>query len=227
MIWKHALPGPRLVELRLKFQSSPQIICSAAPIPAMLHTSYEARAEAQKHYKLCFANMMNGIYDSPRVWFSSHIDVLYLGVKANALAFDWGLQERLNEGDRRMIRHVALDTERNPLPVLTLLPNLESLELARNTIEQPRKFDIQELTAYVRDVERIEFEARIPYGIATMTRMVLSQSDEARLRDCQIRLLEYRRVSEDFENTQDHTQRFCPQCVADPDHVCAVIQGNT
>lgn len=62
MIWKAALPGPRLVDVNFQFEDSEFAFgsnlascASPTPPPTLLSVCHESRTEALKHYSLCFA----------------------------------------------------------------------------------------------------------------------------------------------------------------------------
>ena len=77
MIWREALPGPRLVNVIFEFKDNytrfgtrPLYCKSCTPHPAMLHVCRESREEALKKYSLCFA-MFSG---QGKIYFDMNVD---------------------------------------------------------------------------------------------------------------------------------------------------------
>jgi hypothetical protein len=81
MIWREARPGPRLVDVKFRFEdkysrfgSTPTHCTSRTPPPAMLGVCRESREEALKKYSLCFA-MDSG---RAKIYFDLEVDNLFI-----------------------------------------------------------------------------------------------------------------------------------------------------
>jgi hypothetical protein len=74
MIWRHALPGPRLVELW--YDEDMGSCTSPAPLPVCLWVCHESRTEAKLFYRLLFATDRA----EATIYLDPHIDEVYLGV---------------------------------------------------------------------------------------------------------------------------------------------------
>ncbi len=117
MIWRHFLPGSRIVEII--WDEGTGVCRSPCPLPIALSVNKQSREVALECYKLCL-----GTLDAPaKVYFDMKVDQLYLGI-GNIVAFsDNPLVEFLGvlpQGELTHIRHIVLDEdliqEDSPLP---------------------------------------------------------------------------------------------------------------
>ena len=108
MVWRHSMPGARIVEL---FWNEDTGICtSTCPPPITLSISREARSVALAYYKLCF--QMGDA--QPRIYFDMDIDELYLGIGNTTSSDDERLPldcliDTLASDDRVEVRYLSVD----------------------------------------------------------------------------------------------------------------------
>jgi 2EXR family len=74
MIWKHSLPGPRLMEVF--YEDTTGVCKSTCSLPIPLHANREARDVALESYELCFGTKKA----PPMIYFNTDIDQLYVGI---------------------------------------------------------------------------------------------------------------------------------------------------
>lgn len=74
IIWKNALPGPRIVEVLYDHSSGK--CWSTCPIPLVLQVNHESRTFPQKSYKRRFGTFRA----RPMTWFNAEIDQINIGV---------------------------------------------------------------------------------------------------------------------------------------------------
>jgi hypothetical protein len=137
MIWKAALPGPRLVEVNFGFKNNEfcfgsELASCTSPTapPAILGACGESRTEALKYYGLCFA-MRDG---QANISFDLEVDTLFITCEdlihlLSSLNVVGGLRLPSFQG----LRHLALrlygdDLNVDPMDYLFLMQDLLGLE---------------------------------------------------------------------------------------------------
>lgn len=84
-VWTYAIQ-PRTISIC--YLPTTDICSSASPVPALLHTSREARYEALRYYNLCF-----GTHKSPpQIYFAPRFDTIYLP-RYRAMGYDETLRD--------------------------------------------------------------------------------------------------------------------------------------
>lgn len=108
MIWRHFLPGTRLVELFRNENTG--VYRSSCQIPYALSVSKESRDIALNSYELCFGTAQ----EPPRIYFDMDVDELYLGIGNLEIPEDGLLQSQLlvhhlNPPDYSRLQYLHLD----------------------------------------------------------------------------------------------------------------------
>jgi hypothetical protein len=107
MVWKQAIPGPRIVEITRSFRHRPGStnrefqLKARTTIPAMLHVNSEAREIAQKIYKPLFKKVLGHA-----IYFNPDIDFFYI---INSHDFMHLIRSSDNDSDEEKPRNLIVD----------------------------------------------------------------------------------------------------------------------
>lgn len=121
LIWQHALPGPRVIEIRTSNISigihnsyrwlKPRSICR---IPTLLHVCRESRTEALKRYQLSFGlettRYLGTLRTAPGIFIDFEKDIVFFGQKSNYSAMQLGTREGEFKGLEK-VRRMAMGTQ--------------------------------------------------------------------------------------------------------------------
>lgn len=86
MIWRLCLPGPRVVDIRMRKKSIPTTIgeilgvsrfISSVDHPVILHVCSESRSIARQHYRLSFPKKTKAERSPPKIYIDFSIDTIW------------------------------------------------------------------------------------------------------------------------------------------------------
>jgi len=169
IIWRHSLPGTRVVAVFCDAYDQAPSFRSTTPVPTILHVSSEARMVALRYYELRFAVSTTPALPA-RTYFDSEIDSLYLGVGNfhpsgnDAIAsFIRLLQPRDLNSIKNLIMDATIETiypdeEYNQPGLMSLgLKNIESITIVGKTKKSEKDMVLQKSESQIGEFQAWKF----------------------------------------------------------------------
>ncbi|KUJ22822.1 uncharacterized protein LY89DRAFT_763295 [Mollisia scopiformis] len=168
-IWKHSLPGPRIITMYMELRAGHDLLKARAPEESELNALYYACKDSHNVLKAAFKRQFHGVFMQCPIWFNEEIDtILFASEKAMSHFFVESSQRRsTNRTGPYSVKYLILGY---PLETLLLVRLGSADELAKEIMflvfqAVTRFINLRQLTfvlgsAYEFDTQAVNMEFR-------------------------------------------------------------------